>query len=97
MKIIFIKNININQISKIKSLLEKAFINCYDFNDIIIKINHLLCKKFYQNIDLIQKINIKTIECDYALNHCTGKYFIHLENYLLQMIILIHNLDIKEN
>lgn len=96
-KIILIKNININQISKIKSLLEKAFINCYDFNDVILKVNYLLSKKFYEDIDLLEKINTKTIECDYALNHCTGKYFIHLENYLLQLIILIHNLDIKEN
>jgi DNA polymerase III delta prime subunit len=102
-KIIFIKNINIIQISKIKSLLEKAFINFYDFNDIIYKIDRLLYKKLYNdnnnndNDDLLYKISQKTIQCDYALNHCTGKYFIHLENYIIQLIILIHNLDLKEN
>ena len=96
MKIIFIKNINMYQIIKIKSLLEKAFINCYDFNDIVQKINHLLSKKLFNQDDLLYKLNKKTIECDYALNHCTGKYFIHLENYIIQLIILIHNLDIKE-
>ena len=98
-KIIFIKNINIIQVSKIKSLLEKAFINFYDFNDIIYKINNILYKKLYNNDnnDLLDNILKRTIECDYALNHCTGKYFIHLENYIIQLIILIHNLDLKEN
>lgn len=93
-KIIFSKNFTMNQIFKIKALLEKAFINCYDFSDILCKINYLLVRKVKNNFNLINKINKITIDCDYSLNHCTGKYFIHLENYIIQIIILVHNLDL---
>ena len=83
-------------VSNLNSILEKS-INIYKENT---PFPHIRLKNLFSTElldDLLDNILKRTIECDYALNHCTGKYFIHLENYIIQLIILIHNLDLKEN
>ena len=89
------KNITFLNIQNIKSLLEKSFINYYNSHELMYVLNNQLYSKYINNGLMIERINQVAIKCDYALNHCTGKYFIHLENYIIQIILIIHNLDIK--
>ena len=89
--IILDKNLDFNNISKLKLICEKIFINCYDVNELVISINDTLCNKFKNNNELCFKIIKLSCECDINLVNSTGKYFIHLENYIIKLILLINN------
>ena len=89
--IILDKNFNFNNLSKLKIICEKIFINCYNPNELICSINKILCEKFQKKYNLCEKILELTCECDINLSKSTGKYFIHLENYFVKLILLINN------
>ena len=88
LRFIHLKNLN-----AIKELSEKSYVNCIDFFELIFVLNNCLLRKYPDHVNEI--IN-QTVLCEKALNHCTSKYFIHLENYIMQIIIIVHNLYIKE-
>jgi hypothetical protein len=81
---------NLETISQLKAICEKIFINCYDVCDLVNSINNILMNKFNKNDKLI--MNILDLSCKTNINlvKSTGKYFIHLENYFVKLILLIN-------
>jgi hypothetical protein len=73
----------------IKSLCEKIFINCYDANELVLCITNILMNKYNKNTSKCEEIIKLSNECHLNLQNSTGKYFIHLENYLIKLIILL--------
>ena len=72
----------------IKNICEKIFINCYEPNEFIDCISKIMIRKYKNDFDKIEKIIKLTLECDSNLYNSTGKYFIHLENYFIKLILL---------
>ena len=89
--IILDKSFNFDNLSKLKSICEKIFINCYNPNQLVCSINKILCEKFKNNHQLCFSIIKLSCDCDINLSKSTGKYFIHLENYIVKLILLINN------
>ena len=73
----------------IKSICEKIFINCYDVNELVMCIANILLNKYKDNIPVCENLIIVSNECTMNLKSSTGKYFIHLENYIIKLIILL--------
>lgn len=82
---------NFNNISILKNLCEKIFVNCYNPNEIIISINKILCDKYKNNSEMCYKILRLSCNCNLDIETSTGKYFIHLENYFVKLLILLNN------
>lgn len=87
--IIINKKTNFEIIYILKSICEKIFINCYDVHELIFNINYILTNKYNNDLKLCTNIIKLTSECDMNLLKSTGKYFIHLENYFIKLILLI--------
>ena len=85
------KNLNFNNLSKLKNICEKIFINCYNPHNLVCNISKILCDKFKNNYELCINIVKLSCDCDINLSKSTGKYFIHLENYIVKLILLINN------
>lgn len=75
----------------IKSICEKIFINCYSVNELVTIILKILTEKYKNNIDICIKLSDLSVQCDCDLYNSTGKYFIHLENYFVKLILLLNN------
>jgi len=73
----------------IKSICEKIFINCYDVNELVLCMSNILMNKYNSNITICENIINLSNECNINLQNSTGKYFIHLENYIIKLIILL--------
>jgi|SaaInlStandDraft_5_1057022.scaffolds.fasta_scaffold05037_5 DNA polymerase III delta prime subunit len=89
--IILLKKLNFTITKNIKTICEKIFINCYDVNELINIISKILLDKYKNNIDICFKIIELSTACDHDLCRSTGKYFIHLENYFIKLILLLNN------
>ena len=75
----------------IKGICEKIFINCYDVYELVVSINKILVDLNKDNPEKCHKILELSLEADINLHQSTGKYFIHLENYFVKLIILLSN------
>ena len=84
---------NLELISNLKSICEKIFINCYDTCDLIYSINNILIEKYNKNFELVSCILNLSCKTNIDLVKSTGKYFMHLENYFVKLIILINKYD----
>jgi DNA polymerase III delta prime subunit len=82
---------NFETISDLKAICEKIFINCYDTCDLVNSINNILIQKFIKNESLVISILDLSCKANINLSKSTGKYFIHLENYFVKLIVFIHN------
>jgi len=89
--ILLSKNVKFDLMVNIKIICEKIFINCYDVNNILNTINKILLNKFKSNEKLCMEILNLSVKCDMNMVLSTGKYFIHLENYFIKLIILLNN------
>lgn len=85
------KKLNFNVLPVLKNICEKIFINCSDVNEIVLSINKILCERYKENISICENIIKLTVECNINLANSTGKYFIHLENYFVKLILLLNN------
>ena len=89
--IITCKNLNFESVQQLKNICEKIFINCYDVTSIVASINKILFDKYKKNNEMCYKILDLSVKCDLNLVNSTGKYFIHLENYFIKLILLFNN------
>ena len=90
--IILDKSFNFNNLSKLKIICEKIFINCYNLMSLFVEyLIKCLSSKFSNNYDLFSTITKLSCDCDINLSKSTVKYFIHLENYIVKLILLINN------
>lgn len=89
--IITSRNLKFENVQQIKILCEKIFINCYDITNIISSVNKILIEKYKKNVELCYKIVDLSVKCDMNIINSTGKYFIHLEDYFLKLVILLNN------
>ena len=85
------KKINFTGALHIKSLCEKIFINCYDANDLVLCVTNVLLNKYNKDNNKCENIIKLSTECDINLYNSTGKYFIHLENFIIKLIVLLQN------
>ena len=83
------KKVEFIGVINIKSICEKIFINCYDVNELVMCIANILLNKYKDNIPVCENLIIVSNECTMNLKSSTGKYFIHLENYIIKLIILL--------
>lgn len=90
--IIYDKKIDFNNMINIKNICEKIFINCYDINELLNCIYFILIDKNKNDIDLVYKIIDESLKSNINIFNSTGKFFIHLENYIIKLIILINNI-----
>ena len=85
------KKLNFNVLPVLKNICEKIFINCCDVNEIVLSINKILCERYKEKSSICENIIKLTVECNINLANSTGKYFIHLENYFVKLILLLNN------
>ena len=97
--IIFKKNLNMNEINSLKGIIEEMFVNLIDSTELIYTLNQKIFNKLnelkIQHEDL--KHELTQIVLKYDLNIKRGnKEFVHVLNYIIDVIDCIHTKNILD-
>jgi hypothetical protein len=83
------KKLIFESLINLKTICEKIYINCYDVNELINIINNILINKCTDEKIRMNILHL-SCECNSNIEKSTGKYFIHLENYFVKLMILLN-------
>jgi hypothetical protein len=97
LEIIFNKNLNMNEVNSLKGIIEDMFVNLIDSRELILNLNQQIFNKLQelkiQHDDL--KMELIQIALKHDLNIKRGnKEFVHVLNYIIDVIDCIHTKNI---